>query len=491
VERFALAGYDVEELIGFGGTGEVWLARETDTGEPVALKRLRARGPAATERLRREAGLLATLAGPHVVGVRRFVVDGDEAVMVMDHAAGGNLASLLDVRGRLPAPEVVTIAAPIAVALAAAHSRDLVHGDITPGNILFTADGRPLLADLGIARALGVAAAAATQLEATVDFLDPAVAAGGEMTPASDVFALGAVAFTALAGHPLWGSGTPQERLSRAAAGLRPPVAEVLPDLAPAVAAVLDSMLDATPDRRPDARRAGHSLLRSSAVAPVGLVHTSAPVAPPPTEVVTPVAITPRPVVDEVDHHDPYGSPWRRRIVVGAAAVLGLAGAMGVGVSLAHTGRGAAALTSGQLPSSAAPATTSRPTAPAPVPWFGVVSRLESLRASAFERADPAALANVYAPGAPAYQLDLATVRSLQTRGLHAAGLSATVQQVRLQTSTATTATLRVVDRLSGYTLVTADGAVEGRGGGRPDKAFTMRLSRVAGAWRVAAVTAL
>jgi hypothetical protein len=491
VERFALAGYDVGELIGFGGTGEVWLAHEVDTGEPVALKRLRARGPAATERLRREAGLLATLAGPHVVGVRRFVVDREEAVMVMDHAAGGNLATLLAARGRLPAPEVVTIVAPIAVALAAAHSRDLVHGDITPGNILFTADGRPLLADLGIARALGVAGAAEGQLEATVDFIDPAVAAGGELTPASDVFALGAVAFTALAGHPLWGSGAPQERLARAAAGLRPPVRDVLPDLPPGVATALDSMLAADPDQRPDARRAGHALLRSSAVAPVGLVRTAALVAPPPTEAVTPVATAPPRAADDADDVG-YGAPWRRRVVIAAAAVLALAGAMGVGVSLAHTGRGASALTSRQPPPvTTSQSSTAQPATPRPVSWFAVVARLESLRAAAFERADPAELATVYVPGAPAYQIDLATVRSLQSRGLHAAGFAATVEQVRIRTSTATAAKLRVVDRLSGYTLVTADGVVEGRGGGRSDKAFTMRLSRVAGAWRVAAVTPL
>src|ERR1700722_19755611 len=154
-ERFALEGYVVDELIGFGGTGEVWRAREVETGETVALKRLRTRGAAATERLRREAALLASVAGPHVIGVRRLVVEGDEAVLVMDHAVGGSLATVLGVRGRLPAPEVVTVLAPIAAALAAAHASDLVHGDITPANILFTADGRPLLADFGVAQALG------------------------------------------------------------------------------------------------------------------------------------------------------------------------------------------------------------------------------------------------------------------------------------------------------------------------------------------------
>ena len=158
VERFALDGYLVEELIGFGGSGEVWRARQADSGDTVALKRLRVRGAAATERLRREAALLATMAGPHVIAVRRLLVEGDEAVLVMDFAAGGSLAGVLAARGMLPAAEVVTVLAPIAAALAAAHARDLVHGDLSPANILFAADGRPLLADFGVAQAVGASA---------------------------------------------------------------------------------------------------------------------------------------------------------------------------------------------------------------------------------------------------------------------------------------------------------------------------------------------
>ncbi|MBV9871948.1 MAG: serine/threonine protein kinase, partial [Frankiaceae bacterium] len=184
MERFELQGYVVEELIGFGGTGEVWRAKEAGTGETVALKRLRARGVRAAERLRREAGMLAAVAGPHVIGVRRLLVDDDEAVMVLDYAAGGSFADVLTTRGRLPTPEVVTVIAPISAALAAAHSRDLVHGDLTPANILFTDDGRPLLADFGVARAMD---ATSKPIEATVDYIDPMVAAGAQPSPASDV----------------------------------------------------------------------------------------------------------------------------------------------------------------------------------------------------------------------------------------------------------------------------------------------------------------
>jgi hypothetical protein len=496
VERFALEGYVVEELIGFGGTGEVWRAREVATGETVALKRLRARGAAAADRLRREAGLLAAVAGPHVIGLRRMVVDDDEAVMVLDYAAGGNLATVLAVRGTLPAPEVVTVIAPIATALAAAHARDLAHGDLTPANILFAADGRPLLADFGVARAV---CGAAEAVEATVDYLAPEVAAGGQPTPASDVFALGAVAFAALAGQPVWGTGSHDELTRRAAHGRRPGLSEIAPQVPAALAAAVETMLAVDPLDRPDARSSASAVLRASAVAPIGLVPTTSPLIPPvnPTRLVQPAAPRSMPFDRPIDDRDDDEgdderdwTPWRRRVVIAGAAGLALTGAIGVGVSLASSGRPAAG---GADPAPAASALASRattaPTTPAAVTnWTAVVTHLDQLRAEAFSEGDAAALARVYAPSSAAYATDVETLRSLASRGLHAQGFTATVQQVRVESATATSGRLRVVDRLSGYQLVDGAGTVVGHGDPRPPTAFTMRLTRVGGAWRVAAV---
>jgi hypothetical protein len=525
-ERFELDGYVVDALIGFGGTGEVWRAHEIATGEAVALKRLRSRGAAATERLRREAGLLATLAGPHVIGVRRMVVDETEAVMVLDYAAGGNLATVLAVRGRLPAPEVVTVVGPIAAALAAAHSRNLVHGDITPANILFTAEGRPLLADFGVARALG---ATNPELEATPDFLDPTIAAGGTPNPAADVFALGAVAFAALAGQSIWGSGTAAEIHDRAVRGERPTVQEIAPEAPPALAEALESMLQLEPGRRPDARSAGHAVLRACAVAPVGLVHTAAPIAAPATHVVRPAPARPA-GLEERDRGSSWWTPWRRHVVIAAAAVAALIGAAGAGVGLARAGAGQAHVLTGSEDVSASPApsaalalqtptptptptaartSTASPTSPArPVRspgrspsgeagtaahgaasrWLALVSHLDALRARAFAEADPAPLAQVYAAHVAAYATDLSTVGSLVSRGLHAEGFTATVVRVRLVAGSATTQRLRVTDRLSSYRLVDAAGNVVGGGAARPPTTFTMGLVRSADGWRVTAI---
>ncbi|MGH8894459.1 MAG: protein kinase domain-containing protein, partial [Actinomycetes bacterium] len=130
-------GFEVVELLGYGSEGEVWLAREHASGAPVALKRVRGGSDlAARDRLRREAAVLAGVDHPHIVRLRSVVGAGDDLVLVLDLATGGSLARLLASR-RLSPGEVVTIAVPLAQALADVHSRGLVHGDVTPANVLF------------------------------------------------------------------------------------------------------------------------------------------------------------------------------------------------------------------------------------------------------------------------------------------------------------------------------------------------------------------
>src|SRR4051794_35870031 len=176
-EVWALPGYDVQGLIGYGATGEVWRARELATGEVVALKRLRPDAPeSALVALRREASVLRSLETPYVVRLRAVLGEGAATVLVLDLAVGGSLATLLSRRGSLDPAEVVTVAAPLAQALATAHACGLVHGDVTPSNILFTAEGMPLLADLGLARLAGETLGS---VDGTAGDVDPPVPGGG------------------------------------------------------------------------------------------------------------------------------------------------------------------------------------------------------------------------------------------------------------------------------------------------------------------------
>jgi eukaryotic-like serine/threonine-protein kinase len=495
--EFALTGFVTDELIGFGATGDVWRAHDAATGETVALKRLRSRGLAATERLRREALILAALNGPHVVGVHQLIVSGDEAVLVLDFAAGGSLAGVLAARGRIPAPEVVTILAPLATALAAAHARELVHGDLTPANILFTADGRPLLADFGVAHALGTL----QLVEGTVDYLDPAVLAGSQPSPASDVFGLAAVGFTALAGQPLWGSGSPEQIQARASIGVRPSLEELAPDAPAALVAAIESALRLEPDERPDAASFAHAVLRACAAAPVRLVVVPTPQSSSLTGVVRPVASASAVPMTEAEMRSaaPFPtwfrelSPWRLRLVVWLCAAASVVGAAFGGILLGHHG-GEQAPTLDLFPLRSAAATISHDHAhpPAPMPqWAGRVARLEALRSAAFAHGDSQLLASVYAPGTAALSTDLATVTSLASRGLRARGFAATVVDVTPLSGTATTEQLLVEDRLSGYTLVDVAGSVVGRGAGRAERGFAMSLTNVTGRWLITAIAPL
>jgi hypothetical protein len=452
-------GYEVDELIGFGGAGEVWRAHDLSTGETVALKRLHVRGSSAAQRLRREAAILAAVAGPHVIGVRAVVIVGDDAVLVLDHAGGGSLATLLGVRGRISAPEVVTVLAPLASALASAHDRGLVHGDLTPANILFTVDGRPLLADFGVAHAVGLPPEI---VEGTAGFVDPEVVGGAAVSTASDVYALGAIGHACLAG----GDDAP--------AALRDAID----------AAMAPDSLD-----RPDAAELAAAVLDSCAAGPVVLVGGAASTGVPLTQAIRTAGVKPRVAAPE-PREPPVASRWPmnrasgRRLAVLAAAVVALILALGLGEAWGRHGHSAAAA----LPVAPPPPIGSSASPSRANPWMSVVQSLAATRSRAFVEADPSLLGSVYVAGAPAYDTDRATVQSLASRGLRAQGFATTIEQVRVEQAGATSARLHVIDELSGYTLVDATGAAHGRGPPRGGRAYTMSLRHTGSGWRVVAL---
>ncbi|HET6877712.1 MAG TPA: protein kinase [Jatrophihabitans sp.] len=213
-----LRGYVVERLLGAGASGEVWRARVAATGEPVALKRLPPRDAREDRRLHSEAAVLSALEHPNLIRLHAVVPDEQVAggsVLVLDLAEGGSLAQVLNLRGRLSPGEVVTALAPVAAAVAYAHAQGVLHGDISAANVLFTAEGTALLADLGVARLAGDD----HEAESTPAYVDPAVAAGCVPAPSSDVFMLGGVALHALTGSPTWpGSADSALVAARAAA---------------------------------------------------------------------------------------------------------------------------------------------------------------------------------------------------------------------------------------------------------------------------------
>ncbi len=208
-----LAGYELQELLGRGTMGSVYLARSCVASsqppnvhipEYVAIKRVTSLGTAEDRsRLRREAETMARLDHPNIVRILDVVDDGDGIALVMAYALEGTLARRIKESQGMSPDAVVAIIAPIADALATAHGQGILHRDVKPSNILFTANGHPLLADFGIARNAAQTNLTSTNMAmGTAGYLDPDLADGIDASPESDQYALGVVAYEALTGHP-------------------------------------------------------------------------------------------------------------------------------------------------------------------------------------------------------------------------------------------------------------------------------------------------
>jgi hypothetical protein len=248
--------YDLIARLGRGGMGVVDLARD-ENGNKVALKRLTLTGSASEiarsrQRLLREAEVLRRLHHPNVVGLLDVIDEGDEIVLVMPYMAGGSLAERVAQHGPAPADEVERQARRLLGALSSAHRAGIVHRDIKPANILFDERGEPCLADFGVAlsRDQTHGLTVAGMVVGTPGFMAPEQARGEPVSPASDVFSLGATLLFAATGDGPYGQGDPGLLMVRAASGKVDKVSRSLPA---SLRNLLQAMLAPRPDRRPTA----------------------------------------------------------------------------------------------------------------------------------------------------------------------------------------------------------------------------------------------
>lgn len=252
VDRFELLG-----LAGEGGMGAVWRARDPALDRVVALKLLRGHPDAESlRRFAREASAAGALQHPHVVRVHEAGVWQGQPFLVMDWVEGEPLRALLRRRGRLEPAEARRIASAVADALAASHALGIVHRDVKPENVLMTLDGRPLLADFGLAQ-LHTSDRLTRTGEAlgTPGYMAPeqATADRERVGPASDVFALGVLLYELLAGvQPFSGSSTLD--LLRAVVTETPrPLSRFVPGIDPGLESLTLTCLEKDPARRPSA----------------------------------------------------------------------------------------------------------------------------------------------------------------------------------------------------------------------------------------------
>lgn len=252
-----LAGrYRLDERIGAGGMGEVWRGTDEVLGRTVAVKVML---PALldqsgfAERFRGEARTMANLNHPGVVDIYDYHSDSKVAFLVMEYVAGEPLSSALGRFGRLTAARAMALVAQAAEALQAAHDKGIVHRDVKPGNLMVRSDGTLVLTDFGIARSELVGQLTATgMMLGTAGYLSPEQAAGEVATAASDVYALGVVAYQCLAGRRPFDGDNPLEVAMRHLRDAPPPLPD---DIPPAVRDVVARAMAKDPAQRwPSAR---------------------------------------------------------------------------------------------------------------------------------------------------------------------------------------------------------------------------------------------
>jgi serine/threonine-protein kinase len=252
-----LGRYRLLEKAGVGGMSEVWKAEDETLRRTVAVKVIL--GPVAAEstfreRFLREARLVAGLEHPNVLPVFDYgsaTIDGEEvSYLVMPLVAGGSLKGR--VAGPVPPALAVTWLSAIASALDHAHAKGILHRDVKPGNVLMDSQGRPLLADFGLARSAEVSSGltATGTVLGTPLYMAPEQATGAALSGRSDQYALAVIAFELLAGRVPFSAQSPLAVLHQHVTAPPPPLSSVLPGTSPAVDGVLARGLSKEPANR-------------------------------------------------------------------------------------------------------------------------------------------------------------------------------------------------------------------------------------------------
>ncbi|WP_260615749.1 serine/threonine-protein kinase [Microbispora sp. KK1-11] len=245
--------YRLTSPIAAGGMGEVWRADDELLGREVAIKLLgrHVAGDATfRDRFRSEARITAALTDPGIAQVFDYGESDGLAYLVMELVRGEPLSAILARNGVLGPDVTLDLVEQTARGLHAAHRAGVIHRDVKPGNLLVTETGQVKITDFGIARALEAAPLTATgTILGTAQYVSPEQASGATLSPASDVYSLGVVAYECLAGRPPFTAETPVALALRHLNDTPPP----LPGNVPApVAALVMAMLAKDPAARPE-----------------------------------------------------------------------------------------------------------------------------------------------------------------------------------------------------------------------------------------------
>ncbi|MBI2893004.1 MAG: protein kinase [Deltaproteobacteria bacterium] len=282
--------FAIEALIGEGGMGNVYRARQRDIDRPVAVKILRpevAGISGVIERFHREARLASRLESPHVAHVYMTgeLPDGRH-FLAMEYLAGRSLEDLIRKEGPLSEARAARILLQVGEAVAEAHALGIVHRDLKPENVMLVKRGSDedfaKILDFGIAKQIGPESASLTGAGLAVGtprYMSPEGASGGEVTPASDVYALGVVLYEMLSGALPFKGDTPGSLLLQHLQAEPPPLSATA-GVSAAMAAFVHRCLAKKASDRPSDGCGFVAELRAASTAPAGATRIEPPAAP-------------------------------------------------------------------------------------------------------------------------------------------------------------------------------------------------------------------
>lgn len=246
--------YELQQKLGEGGMGVVWQGLDTKTGGQVAIKIMKdGSDPAAVDLFAREWRALAELCHPNIVDVRDVDVlqDGRERkpFFVMPLLRGATLAEFIaDSSTRLTVARVVEIICQVCRGLQAAHQMGLVHRDLKPSNIFVMSDDTAKIIDFGVVYLSG--SHSVTGQKGTFQYMSPEQVQMKEITPASDIFALGVILYEALTGRKPFACATAEETMRAVLKQIPPPVSEINGSIPQAIGRVVHKCLAKQPMHR-------------------------------------------------------------------------------------------------------------------------------------------------------------------------------------------------------------------------------------------------
>lgn len=253
------AGYEVDSVVGVGGIGILYRARQLKLDRPVALKLVEpehARDPVVRERLRREARAVAALDHPNVVPLYEAGEQNGTVYIATRWVEGTELGSMIHESGPLDSVRAAKIAAQIAAALELTHERGLVHRDIKSSNVIVTSEDHVYLTDFGLAKRTETAAGltGGDQMLGSVDYVAPEAIEGIEPDSRSDIYSLGCVLYEMLTGEPPFAGEKGGMAKMYAHVNADPPsVRARRPDVPAALEQAMLGAIAKTPETRPTA----------------------------------------------------------------------------------------------------------------------------------------------------------------------------------------------------------------------------------------------